>query len=210
MLRLHFAGPDGHALSLVFGNFTADHGATLIGTSRTVRATRDALQSREIDAVVFPLEWADIMRTLRLSANGSTSAPFILTTETPSKTGLVRALACGFEGAVSTMNGPLRTVGDIARIIDGSWTLQSEPLLRSLAITPGLLLRQLVVGNADDEQVADLVGTGLHDEDIAVVMDWSVQQVRNRIENLLAVNGLSYRTQLAVVRAASVKVPDFS
>ena len=41
-------------------------------------------------------------------------------------------------------------------------------------------------------------------------MDWPIQRVRNRIENLLSNNQLSYRTQLAVIRAASLKVPDFS
>jgi hypothetical protein len=41
-------------------------------------------------------------------------------------------------------------------------------------------------------------------------MGWTIQKVRNRIESLLASNDLAYRTQLAVIRASLLKVPDFS
>jgi DNA-binding NarL/FixJ family response regulator len=74
----------------------------------------------------------------------------------------------------------------------------------------GMLARELELSDGNDEQLVDLMATGLPDEDIASLMDWTVQRVRNRIERLLDDNALMYRTQLAVIRAASLKVPDFS
>lgn len=210
MLRLHFAGPTDHPLVSTLSVLDAPSGAALIGTSSTARTTLDAMRSHDVDAVLFPTVWADIMRTLRTSIEDVGHSPLILTTEQPSKTSLVRAFACGFNGTVFTSAGLAQAISRVSEIINGSWSLENEPVLRGLAITPGLLTRQLVFNDSHDEQIADLLGTGLPDDDIAVLMDMTVQHVRNRIENLLTHNELSYRTQLAVVRAASLKVPDFS
>ena len=188
----------------------ASVGAALVGTSATARNTLDAMRSQQVDAVLFPTAWADIMRTLRVSIDGVGHSPLILTTEQPSKTSLVRAFACGFNGTVFTSAGLTQAISRVSEIISGSWSLENEPVLRGLAITPGLLSRQVVFEDSHDEQIADLLGTGLLDHDIAILMDMTIQQVRNRIENLLTQNELSYRTQLAVVRAARLKVPDFS
>jgi DNA-binding CsgD family transcriptional regulator len=95
-------------------------------------------------------------------------------------------------------------------IVTGRVRLDNEPILRDLGLPPGLLARGLEVEPGDDTDIADLVGAGLPDADIAVTMGASVQTVRNRIEHILHANGLSHRTQLAVVRASLVKVPDFS
>lgn len=83
------------------------------------------------------------------------------------------------------------------------------PSLQGLSHLRGLLARELIFEDADDQPVADLVGTGLSDDDIARVMGWTIQPVRNRIENLLASNELTSRTQLVVLRASRLKVPDF-
>lgn len=210
MLRLHFAGPSDHPLMSTLSALGASVGAALVGTSATARDTLDAMRSQQVDAVLFPTAWADIMRTLRVSIDGVGHSPLILTTEQPSKTSLVRAFACGFNGTVFTSAGLTQAISRVSEIISGSWSLENEPVLRGLAITPGLLSRQVVFEDSHDEQIADLLGTGLLDHDIAILMDMTIQQVRNRIENLLTQNELSYRTQLAVVRAARLKVPDFS
>lgn len=58
----------------------------------------------------------------------------------------------------------------------------------------------------DDRHIADLVGIGLTDEEIARVIDRSLQHTRNRIEHLLFSNDLTHRTQLAVIRASLTNV----
>lgn len=122
---------------------------------------------------------------------------------------MAHALECGFDGVVAISDDPKSTISKIEMIIDGTWTFESEPSLRELSLIRRMLARELVLGDTDDEQLVDLMGTGLPDEDIAMLIDWTIQQVRNRIESLLTDNDLAYRRQLAVIRAASLKVPDF-
>ena len=98
----------------------------------------------------------------------------------------------------------------IKQIIDGRLLINDDPALQSLGVSAGLFTRQIVIDDPVDQHIADLVGTGMPDDDIARIMDIPVQAVRNRIEGLLVANGLTYRTQLAVIQASLVKVPDFA
>lgn len=182
---------------------------SLTGSSTSIGATVDAIRSNDLDALLFSSEWAHPMRTVRSALPPSSVPSFIAVHHHATRASMAHALACGFDGVVSVNDDPKSTVDKIAKIIDGTWTFESEPWLRELGLIRGMLARELVLGNTDDEQLVDLVGTGLPDEDIAMLMDWTIQQVRNRIERLLTDNDLAYRTQLAVIRAASLKVPDF-
>lgn len=200
MLKLHFAGPESHPFSAA---------VDLVGSTRSIGATIDALRSDDLDALLFPSDWAHPMKSVRASLPADAPS-FIAVHEQTTRASLVHALACGFDGVVATSEDRDSVVDRIERIIDGSWTFESEPWLRDLGLTRGLLARELLLDDDGDEELVDLMGTGLPDEDIALLMEWTIQRVRNRIANLLSNNDLSYRTQLAVIRAASVKVADFS
>jgi len=182
----------------------------LVGTTTSIGATLDAIRTNTVDALLFDYEWAHPMKSIRASLSAKAFPPFIAVHEQASRAAMVHALACGFDGLVGTSDGSGAIINKIERIVDGTWSFESEPWLREIGLSRGLLARELELSEDDDEQLVDLVGTGLPDEDIALLMDWSIQRVRNRIENLLSNNQLSYRTQLAVIRAASLKVPDFS
>lgn len=210
MMRLHFAGPAAHPFIEVLVSLQEIDKAEVIGTTDTAASTSAALSSTQIDAVLFPANWIDIMRTIRTSTESDIDPTLIVMTERHSKPALVRALACGFDGAIHIDAGPSSAAEQISHILDGTWSFETEPAIDGLALSRGLLARRLKFADADDEHIADLAGIGLPDEDIAFFMDWTVQRVRNRIERLLVENDLAYRTQLAVVRAASLKVPDFS
>lgn len=210
MLRLHFAGSEGHPFASRLAAIEPATGAVLAGTTSTGASTVDVLHSDGIDAVIFPFDWLDFIHTLRSSSSSSGAARLIVAADGVSAPLLVRTLAYGFDGVVDMNLEPVHAIGQVARIVDGAWRLESDPAVRGLALTRGLLAKELTLSDADDRHIADLVGTGLPDDEIAAVMDWSIQAVRNRIESLLAANQLSYRTQLAVIRAASLKVPDFN
>ena len=182
----------------------------LAGSSTSIGTTVDAIRSNDLDALLFSSELAHPMKSVRLTLAQTPAPSFIAVHGRASRASLVHALACGFDGVVSLGDDPDSIVDKIAKIIDGTWTFESEPWLRELGLTRGVLARELVLDGDSDEQLVDLMGTGLPDEDIAALMSWTIQQVRNRIESLLAVNDLAYRTQLAVIRAASLKVSDFS
>lgn len=200
MLKLHFAGPEPQLMPEFI---------PLTGSSTSIGTTVDAIRSNDLDALLFSSEWAHPLRTVRSALPPSSVPSFIAVHHRVSRASMAHALACGFDGVVSMSDDPRSTLDKIAKIIDGTWTFESEPWLRELGLRRGMLARELVLDDTSDEQLVDLVGTGLPDEDIAMLMDWTIQQVRNRIENLLTDNNLAYRTQLAVIRAASLKVPDF-
>ena len=181
-----------------------------MGATSSMSATLDAIRSNEFDAVLFAASWAHPMRSVRAALPSTDTPPFITIHSHPTRASMVHALACGFDGVVGTNEDPPSMLTRIEQIIDGSWTFESEPWLRDLGLTRGLLARDLVLTDESDQQIVDLLSTGLPDEDLALLMDWTVQRVRNRIEKLLFDNELSYRTQLAVIRAASLKLPDFS
>lgn len=200
MLKLHFAGPEPQLMP---------QSISLTGSSTSIGTTVDAIRSNDLDALLFSSEWAHPMKSVRSALSQSSVPSFIAVHRHASRASIVHALACGFDGVVSVSDDPKSTIAKIEKIIDGTWTFESEPWLRELGLRRGILARELVLSDTNDEQLVDLVGTGLPDEDIAMLMDWTIQQVRNRIESLLTDNDLAYRTQLAVIRAASLKVPDF-
>lgn len=211
MLKLHAAGPD-------FGEFASFVEAVgghaqvqLVGTSGTLAHTAEVLKGREIDVLLFPFGWADAIRTLKVSQTPKTPDPsLVVVADQASTPVLARSLACGFDGAVDSTSSIENAVEKMTSVVRGQWTLADEPSLRGLGLSPGLLARDLIITDREDQHIADLVGTGLTDEDIAYVMGWTVQRVRNHIESILSLNNISYRTQLAVIRASLLKVPDFS
>lgn len=150
------------------------------------------------------------MKSIRHSMPADSIPTFIVVRNNSSRASIIHSFACGFDGVVNAHGDTRSLLRKIEQIIEGSWTFESEPWLRELGLTRGLLARDLVYSDEYDDELLDLVSIGLPDEKIAVLMEWTVQRVRNRIERLLSDNELTYRTQLAVVRVASLKVPDFS
>ena len=201
MLKLHFAGPEPRLMP---------QSISLTGSSTSIGTTVDAIRSYDFDALRFSSEWAHPMKSVRSALPQSSVPSFIAVHRHASRASIVHALACGFDGVVSISDDPKSTIDKIAKIIDGTWTFESEPWLRELGVTRGLLARELILNDDNDNQLVDLIATGMPDDDIAYLMDWTIQSVRNRIERVLIDNELAYRTQLAVIRAASLKVPDFS
>ena len=211
MLSLHAAGPVAGDFTSFVETICAHDGVELLGISHTATHAAEALKAYKIDALIFPFDWADVVRTLKVSIGTSRPVPaLVVVADQLSTPVLARSLACGFAGAVETAAHVDKAIDRIADVVRGSWNLANEPSLSGLALSPGLLARELMVSNADDQHVADLVGSGLTDDEIAVAMGWTLQKVRNCVEHLLSTNDLTYRTQLAVIRASLLKVPDFS
>lgn len=211
MLKLHAAGPNGGEFASFVRAIDSDPRITLSGESNLAAHTVEALRTSPVDALIFPFEWSDVVRTLMVSRSSLTTGPsLVVVADRISTPLLARSLACGFHGAVES-NSPIETaVERIASVVAGQSTLENEPTLRGLGLSPGMLARELLFRDTNDRHVAELVATGLTDDDIALAMGWSIQKVRNQIEHLLSANELTHRTQLAVIRASLLKVPDFS
>lgn len=184
----------------------------LVGIGVNGRDTVSALRNGAVDALLFGDEFADLARTIRLSAdiplNGSPT--MVLAASEISQPIIIRSVACGFDGVVSISDKVSNTAERTVNIVNGDHRLIDEPILGQLNYAPGLLVRSLVADNPIDIEVLDLVGAGLDDHSIAATMKISIQDVRNRIESLLHTNDLQNRTHLAIARASHIVIPDFS
>ena len=183
----------------------------IVGVGGTGREIAHAIRSQEVNALVVSQAWAELGRALRISL-GSTpgSKPsYILGFGEFSPALVVKIALYGFDAAVPVLKDPNSAIDEIFEVTSNVQKRFNEPFLEQLGLQPGILATPLKLVDASDTDIADLVGAGLPDTDIARVTGKSVQEVRNVIEGLLRVNGLTYRTQLAVLRAASWQVPDF-
>lgn len=211
-MHLYTARTDDDGLEHLVAAMEDDERFELVGSGRTGSEISRAVRAGQLDALLFPLGVADLVRTVSRSVDTmhETAPALIMAAEALSAPLTVWATLSGFHAVVSTAETSANTLDRIARTAAGEHRLVEEPLVRALELTPGLLARNLIVEDPRDRHVADLVGAGLTDDDIARTMDLSIQTVRNRIEHLLSANGLRHRTQLAVMRAATLRVPDFS
>lgn len=208
MLRMHVAHPaDGSADGFIEG--LGRHSAVEIaGRSSTASGLSSAIGSDDFHVVLLPPERADIARTVRAARSTPGTSSFIVFAERRSTPLLALSLANGFDAVVETSSPSDEVVDLIVRVVNKEWHLESEPALSRLGLTRGLLAKRLHIDSHQDGEIADLVGTGIPDDEIAELMQMSIQLVRNRIEHLLATNELQYRTQLAVLRASQLKVAD--
>jgi DNA-binding NarL/FixJ family response regulator len=211
-LEVFVARSENDGLEPMIGSLASLDGIRLVGTATSGTEIAAVLRTDAPDAIVFPVDRADLARTIRVSARVPMESPpfFVAASARITRPLIVKAALSGFHGLVETGTAPATLGARMGAIVTGRVRLDNEPILRDLGLPPGLLARGLEVEPGDDTDIADLVGAGLPDADIAVTMGASVQTVRNRIEHILHANGLSHRTQLAVVRASLVKVPDFS
>ena len=170
----------------------------------------EVFRDQRTDALVFPSASADLVRTVRLS-NGTSlgSQPAMIVAVAPvSAAHVVRAATSGFHGVVSARDLTDPPASVIEDFVSGRRRLLDDPALARIRLTPGLLARPLVLEQPIDEEIADLIGLGLPDEDIALATGHSLQTVRNRIEGLLNANQLDFRTQLVVMRASRLSMPE--
>lgn len=202
------AGPFGSFLESLRTHPSID----LIGVGTTGLETVEAIRSHPVDALIFADVYADLARVVRLSAHPPTDGwpSMVLAAAQRTDSVLVRSVLYGFDEVVALDEDPSSNLRRITAAADGAERLTSETPVKQLGVLHGLLVRDFVAPEERDVEVADLVGVGLDDREIATVMSITVQEVRNRVEGLLHANGLPSRTHLAVMRAGRVIVPDFA
>lgn len=183
----------------------------LIGSATTGHATVEALRTNRIDAIIFADAYADLARVVRVSARPPADGwpSMVLAASERSESVVIRSSLYGFDEVIALNEDPSVNLQRIADTCDGGGRLASQTSLEQLGVPHGLLVRDLVAPEERDRDVADLVGVGLDDQAISKVMSIPLQEVRNRIETLLTINGLPSRTHLAVLRAGRVTIPDF-
>lgn len=119
----------------------------------------------------------------------------------------LKALRSGLDGVVDISLSPSELGHQLDTVRRRTWTPRHREVLEKLGGDPDLLTRGLAFDDEAQRAVADLVAYGLTDEQISDVLRVDVQQVRNRIGEVLRLNALAGRTQIAVVSLASRKLP---
>ena len=160
--------------------------------------------------MVFSEHLADLARVIRITGHLPFGGPtaVVMAADRTTDARRVTSLAYGFDSVLPITNDPDAAAKRLREIVDGQHRLVDETPVGSLA--PGLLARALVVDDPVDREIADLVGSGLGDDEIARVTGHSIQEVRNRIEGIIDANKVTTRTHLAVMRAAQIVVPDLT
>lgn len=210
MVKLFATTPPGDPLAKIVNTFQSHPNIEVVGTGDTGRDTVEALARHQIDAVIFSWSRADIARVIRMSGRvpENSSPALVVASESVSQPFRVTSLAYGFDSVLPIAHGPEAAATRLLEISAGHHRLTDEASIDSL--TPGLLARTLIADDPVDREIADLVGSGLGDDEIARVTGRSIQEIRNRLEAIIHANNLSTRTHLAVMRAAQIVVPDLS
>ena len=210
MLRLVIGDSPQLPLDRLVGELTSTDAIEVVDRVATGRRAVEALKSRPVDIFMFPSDWFDLARMIRTCLDTASTTSYVVAADSPSRVQVVRALQYGYEGVVDTGQHAEAVTNHLAGIAAGHVSLHDHPTLASLDLEPGLLARQLTFPTSLDADVADLIASGLTDTDIAETMALPLQTVRNRVEALLSANELSHRTQLAILRILSWKIPDFA
>lgn len=211
MLRVCIAGWNSAESNLAYSMLRDRSDLAVPEIRSTGTAVVATLREGSVEAILFPTDWIDVARAIKQQVfpTLAISPSFVLVTHRPRLAIRARALSSGFDGTVDLSFPADDIVMDLARITSETLRLESDHELQSLGIVPGLLTRRLILNDDDDASLVDLIASGAADEAIATALGWSLQVLRNRIALLLEVNGMAYRTQLAVARASSISTPDF-
>lgn len=202
-------GVDRQSLSDLERAITDTPNVTIVGSTTSAPAAVRAIASSRPEVALFPEDAIDFGRMV------AQQIPDLARTVTARAAAIrgsnvaieLKAVQSGLDGVVDISQSP----SDLGRELDAVrrriWTPRHQETLEALGGEPALLTRTLSFDNGVQLAVADLVAYGLTDEQIAGVLGLDVQQIRNRISEILSLNSLSHRTQIAVLRIMNRKLP---
>ena len=184
----------------------------LVAVARTGRDAIEVLNSEKVDVSIHSEDTVDLSRLIRPALNDEVALSIarVVASASPSTPLLVKAHQLGFDGVLAVPESPQKLASELNDVVGRRTSLSDHPTIKALHLSPGTLTRKLKYSNQTEIGIADLMGIGLSDHEIATAMQISTQAVRNHIEQLIHDNGLSNRTQLAVLRAIDWSIPDFA
>ena len=184
----------------------------VVSIARTGRDAIDVLNSDPVDVSIHSEDTVELSRFIReaIPETVSSAVSRVVASPRPTTPLLVKAHQFGFDGVIAVPSSPAVLASELVDVVSRRSSLSEHPVIKSLNLTPGILTRTLSYSNQLESGIADLIGIGLSDREIAETLQMSLQTVRNHIEKLLQDNQLSTRTQLAVLHAINWSIPDFA
>ena len=176
-------------------------GVTSVATATDPHRAIKALNERSASLAIFPEDSLEFGRVLmrNIDRDVATTIRRALATDSRSYISEIRALQYGLDGLVAVDAAPSDVAGELSAIAERRWTpkqIDMQIVMRER----GLLNRPLMLRNAQDSATSELIALGLTDEEISAITNEDMQALRNRIGELLRLNQLTHRTQLAILQ----------
>lgn len=142
-------------------------------------------------------KWLHMFSALELVYSDTPLPKLVLISENIEATYIYRILSYGFDDVVDT-DSPNVALDDSLRAgVDPNERACSKQIVRGVDPLGNFRSKPLVYSNLVDYRIAGMVAAGYTDREIADVVNFSHQVVRNRISAMLLRSGIRNRTHLA-------------
>lgn len=178
-----------------------------------VRNGRDmalALKSKDVHLSVLAPEVLDLDLVVEKSQGFKPQVKKVVVATSPSAPLVIKAHQYGVHEVIPFDTDADDLVRRFKLTIDGKSEIENHPVIQSLRFKNGQFNKTVQHRNEDDVIILQMLSLGMADHEIALVSNTPLQLVRNRIADLIILNDLVNRTQLAVLQATSLVIPDFT
>lgn len=189
-----------------------DTGVESVNIVHDGRQALQTLSNHPVDLSLTSGHGIDFNRTLQRHIDPDISANITKVVATHSVTVplVVKAHQWGYDDVISLNIERSEIVPALKRSLEGASSLHNHPAVKTLHLNSVPMHHELKIETTDDENIAQLIGVGLTDIEISEVLNLNIQTIRNRISQIVRLNGLRNRTQLALVQNTTWLIPDFS
>ncbi len=179
--------------------------ARVVRRATTSHETIDVLRHQDIDLSIVDGNFLEVGLVARkqLSPEQIRSILWVAFLDRLSMPSVIKAAQYGYNDVLVAPTSSRELEHELVEIVENRRSVQTNPLLKSVDVVPGLYARQIIHSDRIDRDLVELLGLGLDDRDIGLALGLSVQEIRNRLATLLETNGLSNRTQLATLHIRS-------
>lgn len=178
-----------------------------------VRNGRDmalALKSKDVHLSVLAPEVLDLGLVVEKSRGFTPPVKKVVVATSPSTPLVIKAHQYGVNDVIPFDSDSASIVQRFQMTIEGGYEIANHPVIKSLQRRNGQFNKNIQYGIDEDVIILQLLALGMTDHEISTFTEVPLQLVRNRIADLIIMNDLVNRTQLAVLQATSLVIPDFA
>jgi DNA-binding NarL/FixJ family response regulator len=178
-----------------------------------VRNGRDmalALKSKDVHLSVLAPEVLDLDLIVEKSRGFIPMVKKVVVASPPTAPLVIKAHQYGVNDVIPLDIDTASLLQRFQMTIEGKSEIENHPVIKSLKFKNGQFNKIVKHTNDEDVIILQLLSLGMSDSEISLVTEISIQLVRNRIAELIIMNDLANRTQLAVLQATNLVIPDFA
>lgn len=143
-------------------------------------------------------QWLTLRRLFREKCTTGGQPRLVLMTQDHDSWFVYKVLAHGVDDVVDFAVPDDRLADAFRSVVEPSGLACIDRLIPQVAIVPVVNAPGIIYADDVDWRIVSLVAAGYTDREIAQIVNYSHQSVRNRVSRILFTSGLRNRTQLAV------------